>query len=67
MKPIPKGELLHFFRTISSGTVAHIIGCNKYVIIDRAISRAMEYVINHDIYGELNLETIAKILKTANA
>ena len=35
-----KGRVLHWLRTVSSGTVAHVIGCNRYVVIDRVISKA---------------------------
>ena len=64
MKAIPKGEILKYFRTLSSGTVAHIIGSSKYIVIDRAISKAMEYVMKpeNEFYGELGLDLIADIL-----
>ena len=64
MKTIPKGEILKAFRTLSSGTVAHIIGSSKYIVIDMAISKAMEYVMKPEntFTGDLDMELIANIL-----
>lgn len=37
-----KGEILRNIRSMSSGTIANLIGNSKYVIIDRAATAAME-------------------------
>lgn len=38
-----KGRVLHYLRNLSSGTIAGIIGSNKYQLIDRAASKAILY------------------------
>ena len=39
-----KGNLMHRIRNMSSGTIAGIIGTTKYILIDRAASKALLYV-----------------------
>ena len=39
-----KGNLMHHFRTLSSGTIAEMIGSVYYTAIDHAVSRAILYV-----------------------
>ena len=41
-----KGRVLHPLRNMSSGTIAGLIGSDKYVIIDRAATTAVLYVSN---------------------
>ena len=41
-----KGRVLHQLRNMSSGTIAGLIGSDKYVIIDRAATTAVLYVSN---------------------
>ena len=38
-----KGRVLHQLRNMSSGTIASLIGSNKYLIIDRAATTAILY------------------------
>lgn len=41
-----KGRVLHMLRNLSSGTIAGLIGSDKYMIIDRAATTAILYVSN---------------------
>jgi DNA-binding PucR family transcriptional regulator len=40
-----RSELTSHLRTLSSGTIAHAIGCASYSVIDRSVSSAILYAI----------------------
>lgn len=41
-----KSRVLHQLRNMSSGTIAGLIGSDRYMIIDRAATNAILYVSN---------------------
>ena len=46
-------ELCWNLRTMSSGTIANIVGSPKYVVIDRAITNATLYAYEHATDAEI--------------
>lgn len=64
-----KGRVLHQLRSMSSGTIASLIGSDKYMIIDRAATNAILYVsttVSEDrCRGIQTMEDICKIFLEA--
>lgn len=64
-----KGRVLHQLRNMSSGTIAGLIGSDKYMIIDRAATNAILYVsseLSEDRCREIRtMEDLCKIFLEA--
>lgn len=45
---ILRSNLIHEIMTLSSGTVAHLIGSPRYADITAAIDRTIRYIVNHE-------------------
>ena len=64
-----KENLLRNLRTLSSGTIASLIGSNSYAVIDRASSTAIIYAAalpEEDCKQYQTFEDICRLVKRAN-
>lgn len=64
------GAMLNQLRTISSGTTASIIDSTKYIVIDRALSKAAEWAVANPeklpAPDNLCFADVVNVIKTAN-
>ena len=64
-----KGNLLRSLRTLSSGTIASLIGSDRYSVIDRASSTAIMYAAalpEEECKQYQTFEDICRLFKLAN-
>lgn len=48
-----RSELTNHLRSLSSGTIAHAIGSDRYSVIDRSVSSAILYAIEQASEDEI--------------
>ena len=63
-----KGELMRNINLLSSGTIAGIIGSDKYTIIDNAVSKAVLYaaqLTEEECAAVQTMEDIANLFRAA--
>lgn len=64
-----KGNLMRQINTLSSGTIANLIGSDRYIAIDRAATQAILYVSalpEEECKKYQTFEDICRLFKTAN-
>ena len=64
-----KGNLLRNLRTFSSGTIAVLIGSDRYTMIDRAVSAAVLYAADmpeEECEKYQTFDDICRLFKKAN-
>ena len=64
-----RNEIISYIRTMSSGTVAQIIGSSKYVDIDNAVMKTLGRISKMDIVEfclmKADLDTVTKLFREA--